>query len=274
MAIPGNCAVNCLRSLRPRQARVDGKRRQEWENQWTIRKRQKKSRKKPENRKDALAEDTKAVALEIYRVENNGGPDFCVQRVLEGFPQWTELAICGQVDCNGTTCGVGDEVLVLLDGPGEDARARIQEIRDLEDGRFVLLVAWHIGQKECRRLSRNKKKVSIRTSHVLTNQLDAVLWDTVNDKIDPPECISLDAVLDVYHDPPRLFPSDDVRVAWLFSGLTGVSVDPGEAVGWTSGETRRSTPVDNARSTIFELDDTIVPEEVGQEQGVPVLPPR
>ena len=31
------------------------------------------------------------------------------------------------------------------------------------------------------------------------------LWDTVNDKIDLPERISLGAVLDVYHNPPHCF---------------------------------------------------------------------
>jgi hypothetical protein len=105
MAIPplsptpsGHCAVNGLRSLRPRQARVDGKRRQEWEDQWTIEKRQQKSRNKPENQQNALAENTKDVAFEIYRVENTGGSDFCVQRVMERFPQWTELAMCDDVD--------------------------------------------------------------------------------------------------------------------------------------------------------------------------------
>jgi hypothetical protein len=92
----------------------------------------------------------------------------------------------------------------------------------------------------------------------LTNQLDVLLWDTVNDKIDLHDRISLDAVLDVYHNPPRLFPPNDVRVAWLFSGLTGVSVDPGEA----GGQTRRSTPVSNARSAAFELDDTVMPAKI------------
>jgi hypothetical protein len=63
-------------------------------------------------------------------------------------------------------------------------------------------------------------------------------------------------------------------VAWLFSGLTGVSVGPGEAGGRTTGETRRSTPVSHARSAAFELDDKVVPAEIRQEQGVPLLPPR
>ena len=146
-------------------------------------------------------------------------------------------------------------------------------MRDLGDGRFVLLVVWYVGQKECQRLLRNEKKVPIRTSHVLTNQLDVLLWDTVNDKIDLPERISLDAVLDIYHNPPRLLPPDDVRVAWLFSGLTEVSVGPGEAGGPTSGETRRSTPVSNALFAAFKSDDTVRPAQIRQEQGVPILPP-
>ncbi|KAH3517094.1 hypothetical protein KXV64_007113, partial [Aspergillus fumigatus] len=119
-------------------------------------------------------------ALEYYDIHNNGRKGYAIRPVLSGFPPWTELQQLKSV-AHRLQYEIGDIVYIYLGNSDSDGIALIREIRDLGDGRAMICVLWYAGFDEavtykCRNLDLWPRKYT----HMVTNQLAVLMWDTAN----------------------------------------------------------------------------------------------
>jgi hypothetical protein len=173
---------------------------------------QKHTRMSPESQYPAEA------ALQLYMICNNGKTNYSVRRVRQTIPRWEDLASLSSIFYAGETYSINDTVYILLQGGQDDSLARIRQIRDLGDGRKLISVLWYYSQDEVEAI----QGVSMRSwpkgcSHMLSTQVQVLMWDTMNGKVRGKEVEALVAekVIDVFSKPCRILDQKDPSMEWL-----------------------------------------------------------
>jgi hypothetical protein len=156
--------------------------------------------------------------VELYTIRNNGKLTYSIQRKRQATPKWQDLVSLPFVVFAHETYFVGDIVYILLQGEQDDSVAQIRQIRDLGDGRTVIFVSWYYSRDEVRRFHcDNMSSWPTGCSHMLSNQLQVLMWDTMNGKIKQKELDTTTAskVVDVFRKPCRLVDRCNKSVQWL-----------------------------------------------------------
>jgi hypothetical protein len=121
------------------------------------------------------------IAVGYYSVVRNRRKNHYIIRQDKNVPRWTALASLPHLDYRGARYEAGDVVYILLADVNEDSCTKIREIRDLRDGRMVISVLWYFRIKDVKRYGcTTLKEWPSGTSHMLSNMLQVIMWDTIN----------------------------------------------------------------------------------------------
>jgi hypothetical protein len=111
---------------------------------------------------------------------------------------------------------VDDIVYILLQGEQDDSVAQLRQIRDLGDGRTVIFVSWYYSRDEVRRFHcDNMSSWPTGCSHMLSNQLQVLMWDTMNGKVKQKELDTMTASKSEPQPRERLWFDHPVRLCEL-----------------------------------------------------------
>jgi hypothetical protein len=122
-------------------------------------------------------------AFEYYDIHNNGRKDYVIRPVVLGLPPWEELQQLKSI-VHRVQYEVGDIVYIYLGNSDDDGIALIREIRDLGDGRAMICVLWYAAFEEAVTYKcRNLHLWPRGHTHMVTNQLAVLMWDTANGKV-------------------------------------------------------------------------------------------
>lgn len=135
---------------------------------------------------------------------------------------WTQLPRIASIDYEGTTYTEHQDVMILVSSKSKkivEEPGRINEIRELGDGRKQMLISWYWPISEVPNKEKHpyRKKLSGRT-HVLTSWMDVIALDTLVKPLDGDASFrpAPDVVLDIRAaGNKRLRDHDDPSVAWL-----------------------------------------------------------
>ncbi len=127
-------------------------------------------------------------------------PEGLGESLVDNIPMNTE-------DYHGEYLMVDDTIEVETQGSEDNSIVRICEIRSLEDGHYLLLVSWYCSRKEMYQSKcKNKKSWPQGHSHMESNHMQIIMWDTTNRKVSTEESsrFSPGRIFDWYHTPTRI----------------------------------------------------------------------
>jgi hypothetical protein len=157
-------------------------------------------------------------AVEYYSVVRNGRKNHYIIRQDKNVPPWTVLASLPHVDYRGARYKAGDVVYILLADGDEDSCAKIREVRDLMDGRIVISVLWYFTIKDVKRYGCTTSKEWPRgKSHMLSNMLQVIMWDTINGLVEETllSRFASGEILDIRTKTCRILNNGAKAVAWV-----------------------------------------------------------
>lgn len=155
---------------------------------------------------------------ECYRVVRNGHRNHRIVRLHKNVPQWKCLASLQDMTYRGGKYKVGDIVYILLQDYAKDSCAKICDIRDLGDGRKVISALWHFTIKDARSCGcKTLKRWPKGKTHMLTNMLQILMWDTINGMADSEVLDRLESgkILDVCSKTCTIVESNAKIVDWI-----------------------------------------------------------
>jgi hypothetical protein len=169
-------------------------------------------------RKHPRSQHTADPALELYIIRDSGKKAYSIQPVWQVLPKWQNLVSLSTVVSARENYSVNDVVYILMQGEQDDAIAQIREIRDLGDGRKVICVSWYYSRYEMRANCANMSLWPEDCSYMLSTQLQVLMWDTMNGKVEQKELEAVVAgkVVDVSAKPYRIIDQNNPSVEWLF----------------------------------------------------------
>jgi hypothetical protein len=162
-------------------------------------------------------------AAEPYLIRSTGKGTFSVQTVSRGMPKWQQLESIPSVHVDRNLYSVDDVVYILLQGEQDDSIARVRQIRDLSDGRKVICVLWYYSRRKVRRLKcSNPGSWSERSRYMLSTQMQILMWDTINGKVETEvqDELAEGKVIDVCDKPCRIYDQDHCSVEWVRKRMT------------------------------------------------------
>lgn len=155
-------------------------------------------------------------AFEYYDIHNNGRKGYVIRPVVFGLPPWEELQQLKSI-VHKVQYEIGDIVYIYLGNSDSDGIALIREIRDLGDGRAMICVLWYATFEDavtykCRNLHLWPRK----HTHMVTNQLAVLMWDTANGKVTGDALRSLchDKILDVCGTGRKIYNRQHRSFSW------------------------------------------------------------
>jgi nucleoside phosphorylase len=160
-----------------------------------------------------------AAALEPYIVRNNGEEAYYIKPKRQDIPEWQNLVSLSTVVSAGENYSINDVVYILLQGGKSDSIARIRHIRDLGGGRKVICVLWYYSRDEMRNIDcANMSLWPEDCSYMLSTQLQVLMWDTMNGKVEQKEleAVVAEKVVDVCAKLCRIIDQNDRSIEWLF----------------------------------------------------------
>jgi hypothetical protein len=163
-------------------------------------------------------EDGVEAEPECYRVVRNGHKNHYIVRRQNNVPQWNCLTSLPDMSYRGVKCKVGDVVCILLQDNAEDSYAKICEIRDLGDGRKVISILWYFTIKDARSCGcTTLNKWPKGKTHMLTNMLQVLMWDTINGMADMSVLNRLESrkILDVCRKSCTILERNSKIVDWI-----------------------------------------------------------
>jgi hypothetical protein len=163
-------------------------------------------------------EDDIEAEPECYRVVRNGHRKHYIVRRHKNVPQWNRLASLPDMSYRGTRYKVGDVVYILLQDNTKDSYAKIFEIRDLGDGRKVISILWYFTIKDARSCGcKTLKRWPRGKTHMLTNMLQVLMWDTINGMADNDvlNCLESEKILDVCRKTCTILECNAKIVDWI-----------------------------------------------------------
>ena len=164
------------------------------------------------------SDDAIKAAPEYYSVVRNGRKTHYIMRRNKSVPKWKNLTSLPEVVHRGVRYKVGDVVYILLQDDTKDSFAKIREIRDLANGRKVICALWYFSIKDARSYGcTTLRRWPKGKSHMLTNVLQVLTWDTINGMVDKNVLSQLVSgkILDVCRKGCKILESDAKVVTWI-----------------------------------------------------------
>jgi hypothetical protein len=161
-------------------------------------------------------------ALELYTVCKNGHEDYSIERKTFKVPKWIELPILESTCHAGVTYKIKDTLYILLQDKQKNGVAKIRDIRDLLDGRNLILVSWYYSKDEARQWKcSNMIEWPTGCSHMLSTHLQVLMWDTANGKVTGEH---LEQVVDkkIIHfrgKTAKIYDKSETEVRWLSTSI-------------------------------------------------------
>lgn len=158
-------------------------------------------------------------ALEYYEVHNNGRRGYVIHPIEPGLHPWKELRQLQSV-VHRDQYEVGDIVYIYFGDGFDDGIALIRDIRDLGDGRAVICILWYATVEESIAYKcKNLESWPQGKTHMLTNQLAVLMWDTTNGKVteNSHESLCHDKILDVCAYRCRIYNRNHRSFSWIKS---------------------------------------------------------
>lgn len=155
-------------------------------------------------------------AFEYYDIHNNGRKGYVIRPIVFGLPPWEELQQLKSI-VHRVQYEVGDIVYIYLGNSDDDGIALIREIRDLGDGRAMISVLWYAAFEEAVTYKcRNLHLWPSGHTHMVTNQLAVLMWDTANGKVtgDALKSLCHDKILDLCGIGRKIYNRHHRSFAW------------------------------------------------------------
>ena len=157
------------------------------------------------------------MAVTLYTIRNGGGKNYTVRRVRQSLPKWEDLQSLASLSYTEQIYSIHDAVYILIED-GRDEMAQIRQIRDLGNGRKVILVLWYYSREETRTLKGiNMSAWPGESLYMVSTRMQVLAWDTLNGKVGQAK-VSLLAdkkIVDVCSKSCRIYDHDDGSMEWL-----------------------------------------------------------
>ena len=157
------------------------------------------------------------VAVTLYTIRSGGEKTYTVRRVCQSLPKWEDLQSLPCLSYTEQVYSIHDVVYILMED-GRDEMAQIRQIRDLGNGRKVILVLWYYSREETKTLKGvNMSAWPGESLYMVSTRMQVLMCDTLNGKVEHGKVSMLadGKIVDVCSKSCRIYDHTDGSMEWL-----------------------------------------------------------